>query len=78
MGLMIGLEFVADPQRKTPDPALRDRVVQRCYEKGLLVLGAGPSALRLAPPLILSREEADTAVELLAQVLEEVLEPTKA
>ncbi|WP_018467859.1 acetyl ornithine aminotransferase family protein [Calidithermus timidus] len=78
MGLMIGLEFVADPRAKTPDPALRDKVVQRCYEKGLLVLGAGPSAMRLAPPLILSQEEADTAVELFTQALEDVLEPTKA
>ncbi|WP_027891508.1 acetyl ornithine aminotransferase family protein [Calidithermus chliarophilus] len=77
-GLMIGLEFVADPQTKTPDPALRDKVVQRCYEKGLLVLGAGPSAMRLAPPLILTQEEADTAVELFTQALEDVLEPTKA
>lgn len=77
-GLMIGLEFVADPHAKTPDPALRDKVVQRCYEKGLLVLGAGPSAMRLAPPLILTPEEADTAVELLGEVLEEVLEPDRA
>jgi 4-aminobutyrate aminotransferase len=72
-GLMVGLDFVTDPQSRQEDPVLRDAVQQRAFERGLLVLGAGPSTIRLAPPLILSHAEADVAVDVLTDVLSELL-----
>ena len=42
-----------------------------CFERGLLVLGAGPNTIRLSPPLILTREQADCAVDILAACLGE-------
>ncbi len=77
-GLMVGLEAVKDPITKEEDPALRDALVKRCYQKGLMVLGAGTSAMRLAPPLIISKEEADLAIELVGEALADVLEQPKA
>jgi 4-aminobutyrate aminotransferase len=69
LGLMIGIELVKDQATKERAPALRDRVVQMCFERGLLVLGAGPNTIRISPPLILTREQADCAVDILAQCL---------
>src|SRR5579863_292921 len=66
LGLMIGIELVKDPSTKERAPALRDRVVQMCFARGLLVLGAGPNTIRLSPPLVLTREQADCAVDILA------------
>jgi 4-aminobutyrate aminotransferase len=63
LGLMIGIELVKDQASKERAPELRDRVVQLCFERGLLVLGAGPNTIRLSPPLVLTREQADWAVD---------------
>jgi 4-aminobutyrate aminotransferase len=65
-GLMIGLDF-GSPEEPRPD--LRDQAQKRAFEKGLLTLAAGPSALRLAPPLVLSREEAALGLEILEEAL---------
>jgi 4-aminobutyrate aminotransferase len=66
---MIGVEFVLDRESKEPARQLRDRFVQACFESGLLVLGAGPSTVRLSPPLILSDEEVDVGLALMEQAL---------
>lgn len=71
-GLMIGLDLVSDRERKTPAVKERDRVVNRCFQRGLLVLGCGSSVLRLAPPLIITRRQADDAVAVLDEVIGEV------
>jgi 4-aminobutyrate aminotransferase len=71
MGLLWGVDFVRDRDSRVEDKALRDRVIQRCFEKGLLVLGAGESVLRLCPPLIVKTEEVDIAVEILRDAIHE-------
>lgn len=68
-GLMIGLDF-GTPEEERPD--LRDKVVERAFQKGLLLLQAGPSAVRIAPPLILSKEEAAMGLEILEEVFREL------
>jgi 4-aminobutyrate aminotransferase len=71
LGLMIGVEF-ADRETRAPDPQLRDQVMQRCFEKGLLVLGCGENTLRFCPPLIVNRNEVDTAMAIFGGVLQEL------
>jgi 4-aminobutyrate aminotransferase len=68
-GLMIGIELVRDRQTKERATSERDAVVRECFTRGLLVLGAGRNAIRLSPPLILTMEQADTAVAILDQAL---------
>jgi 4-aminobutyrate aminotransferase len=63
-GLMIGMEIVKDRQAMTPAPAVRDKIVDTCFHKGLLVLPCGPTSLRFVPPLVIGKEEADTALEI--------------
>jgi len=68
-GLMIGVELVRDRKTKERATAERDRVVRECFTRGLLVLGAGQNAIRLSPPLVLTKDQADTALTLLDQAL---------
>ena len=69
MGLMIGIELVRDRQTKERAASERDRLVEECFNRGLLVLGAGRNALRLCPPLILSKSDADTAMRIIDESL---------
>ncbi len=64
-GLMIGIELVRDRQTRERATAERDRLVAECFARGLLVLGAGRNTLRLSPPLVLSKAQADTAVRII-------------
>src|SRR5271165_1279337 len=67
LGLMIGIEMVHDQESKERAPELRDRIVDDAFERGLLVLGAGRNTIRLSPPLVISRDQADFAVDTLEQ-----------
>jgi 4-aminobutyrate aminotransferase len=71
-GLMIGVELVEDRKTKKRAKKLRDEVVNRCFEKGLLILGCGPNTIRWAPALVIDRETADKALEIFEEVLTEV------
>ena len=68
-GLMIGVELVRDRETKERATSERDALVKECFTRGLLVLGAGRNAIRLAPPLVLTRQQADTAVAILDEAL---------
>lgn len=69
LGLMIGVEFVKDRETREPAPEFRDRVELNCYERGLIILGAGTNTIRWSPPLILTREEADVALEIFDEAI---------
>jgi 4-aminobutyrate aminotransferase len=72
LGLMIGLEFVTDRTTREPNPHVVDELVLGAFQRGLLLLGAGPSALRLAPPLVVDSEDVDTALQIVDEVLSAV------
>ena len=69
-GLMIGVEIVSDQTLKTPAPAERDAIIQRAFERGLLLLGAGENTIRLTPPLVISKSQATKAMNILEECLE--------
>ncbi|HYA27313.1 MAG TPA: aminotransferase class III-fold pyridoxal phosphate-dependent enzyme [Acidobacteriota bacterium] len=46
--------------------------MQKCFEKGLLLLSCGQSTLRFCPPLIVTDEEVATAVEIFDAAIGEV------
>jgi len=71
-GLMIGIELVKSQETREPNPEARHMVIQKAFQKGLLVLGCGESTVRLMPPLVIEREEADIALEILDGCLSEV------
>jgi 4-aminobutyrate aminotransferase len=69
LGLMIGIEMVRDKESKERAPEIRDRIVHDAFERGLLVLGAGRNTIRLSPPLIVTRDQANFAVDTLEECL---------
>jgi 4-aminobutyrate aminotransferase len=71
LGLMLGIEFVSDPKAQTPDPETRNRVVEAAFRKGLLILGAGTSTVRLSPPLVVDEEQCRFALRTLDQAIAE-------
>jgi len=69
LGLMIGIEFVKDRANKYPAEVLRDRIVQQAFERGLLMLGCGKSTIRISPPLMVNRDQADQALEIFDEAI---------
>jgi 4-aminobutyrate aminotransferase len=68
-GLMIGVELVKDKATRAPATALRNRVEELAFERGLIILGCGETAIRLCPPLILKPEEATVALDIFEESL---------
>jgi 4-aminobutyrate aminotransferase len=68
-GLMIGIEIVKDKATREPAVKLRNRIETLAFERGLIVLGCGETSLRLSPPLIVSKEEATVALDILEEAL---------
>ena len=68
-GLMVGVEIVTDKQAKTPGAAERDRIVDLAFARGVLFLGCGPNSIRIAPPLVVTSEQADIAMDVLEECI---------
>jgi 4-aminobutyrate aminotransferase len=71
-GLMIGIELVKSQEIREPNPEARKRVVDRAFGLGLLILGCGESTVRLMPPLVIDRQQADFAVDTLDRCIAEI------
>jgi 4-aminobutyrate aminotransferase len=68
-GLMIGIEIVEEKQTRRQAGRLRDRIVDLAFERGLLLLGCGENTIRLCPPLIVTQQETDVALDILEECL---------
>jgi 4-aminobutyrate aminotransferase len=71
-GLMIGVEIVKDQATREYGASERDQVVELAFERGVLLLGCGPSTVRIAPPLIVTKDEADIAMDVLEEAIASV------
>ncbi len=71
-GLMIGVEIVRDQATKERAPELRNEIIERAFRKGLLLLGAGENSIRVAPPLVIDKEQARVAARILEDAIREV------
>jgi 4-aminobutyrate aminotransferase len=69
LGLMIGIEIVTDKKTKKMGGPERDRIVELAFERGVLFLGAGPNTIRLCPPLVVTKEQADIALDVLEECI---------
>ncbi len=73
-GLMIGIEFVKDRRTKERAVDLRNHVIQRAFEMGLLLIPCGVNALRMTPPLNIERPLIEEGLHLFEQALTEAEE----
>jgi len=72
MGLGIALEIVEDKKTKTPAPDLAKRIIHECFQRGLALIapiGLYGSVIRIAPPLVITQNEAMTGVSIIADAL---------
>ncbi|HKO03667.1 MAG TPA: aminotransferase class III-fold pyridoxal phosphate-dependent enzyme, partial [Candidatus Acidoferrales bacterium] len=70
-GLMIGIEFVRDQRTREKAPELRNLIVQIAFQKGLIVLPAGETTMRLSPPLLVDEEQTEFALRTLEDCIRE-------
>lgn len=71
-GLMVGVELVKDRKSKEPASGARDKLIEEAFKRGILLLGAGASSLRLAPPLTITKNYVDVAVDIFEESLKKV------
>ena len=69
IGMMIGVDFVKDPDTRQPDAKLRDAVVDYAFERGLLTLGCGKSVIRISPPLCTTKAEMDEGLAIFEEAI---------
>jgi 4-aminobutyrate aminotransferase len=68
LGLMVAMDIIRADDSE-PYPAGRDAIIQDAFQRGLLLLGCGECAVRFCPPLCITAEQVDKALEILDQVL---------
>jgi len=61
VGLMIGVEIVKPDG--SVDPQMRDRIVVEGFKMGVVLLPCGDSVIRFCPPLVITKDEADTGLD---------------
>ncbi len=73
LGLMLGLEIVEDKKSKTPSSRITRIITKKLDEKGVLInsSGHGGNILAVAPPIIITKDEADHLCDLLAEAIRE-------
>jgi 4-aminobutyrate aminotransferase-like enzyme len=73
-GLVLGLEFIGEG--KAPAPELTGQIVHTAAERGLMLgkLGLYGNVIRVAPPLVITREEADLGVDILDRAIAAALD----
>ena len=73
-GLMLGIEFVKNHRTKERAVALRDHIIQRAFEMGLLLIPCGTNSLRMTPALNIERPLIEEGLHIFEQALTEAEE----
>lgn len=71
-GLLIGVDIVKDRFTKERDIEKTAKICWRCWEKGLILAFFSGSVLRIAPPLIITRQEVEKAMAIIEEAIFEV------
>ncbi|MCS7115253.1 MAG: acetyl ornithine aminotransferase family protein [Nitrososphaerota archaeon] len=71
-GLMIGVEIVEDKDGKKPAPEKAGEVVMRSWKRGVAVVTCGVSTISITPPLNITRDLVDPALDIIGDVIKKV------
>jgi 4-aminobutyrate aminotransferase len=77
LGLMIGIELVRDKKTKEYFPNeitesgknIKEVITGECFKRGLIIYGAGISSLRILPPLVITKDDAEQALTTIEEVI---------
>ena len=72
IGLMIGIEIVKNKRSREEDGKTKDKIIQSAAQKGLVLLGAGANVVRICPPLIITKQQADQGMNILEDVIRRI------
>jgi 4-aminobutyrate aminotransferase len=76
-GLMIGAEIVENKKTKAPAPKKAEEIMMRAWKRGVAVITCGKSTIRFAPPLVITKDLVDSALEIIIDTMNEVEKETK-
>jgi len=65
LGLMIGVEIVHNRNSKSPAVGERDFILHKSYENGLILLPVGDNSIRICPPLVITKAQANHGLDIL-------------
>jgi len=71
-GLSIGIDIVSDKSSKTKDSEAALKICNRCFDRGVVIIAIAGSVLRFQPPLVITDEELNTALNILEETIEEL------
>lgn len=74
-GLLIGIDIVRDRESKSPGVEEAEAICAEAFKRGLYIIrmGAfGTTSLRVAPPLVITEEQAEVALDILEESITEV------
>lgn len=73
LGLMIGVELVADRETRAQDADAFRHVQRHCLDRDLILIDCGPDGniIRFIPPLVTTTEELDWAIDVIDEALTE-------
>lgn len=71
-GLMIGIELVEDKKSKKPASKKAEDVMMQSWKRGVAVITCGKSTIRIAPPLIITRELIDSGLSIIEDAITHV------
>jgi 4-aminobutyrate aminotransferase len=71
-GLMIGVEIVENKESKKPAPQKASEIMTRSWKRGVNVITCGVSTIRVAPPLVITRDLVDAALDIIEDSMKEV------
>ena len=64
LGLMLAIDLQSTE--------IRDKVEERAFRNGLLLLGCGSKSIRIVPPLIINEEEVDMGIRILESAIKKI------
>lgn len=68
-GLMIGVDIVENKRAHKPAPELRDRICQEAFRRGLILLPAGETTIRVCPPLCMNKVQLEVGLNVLEEAI---------
>ena len=68
-GLVIGLDIVKDKATRERDPETTRKIITACCERGLIIGAVSGNVIRVAPPLVITKDAADESLDIMESVL---------
>ncbi|HHU5480714.1 TPA: aspartate aminotransferase family protein [Staphylococcus aureus] len=68
-GLSIGIDIVSDKKLKTRDASAALKICNYCFEHGVVIIAVAGNVLRFQPPLVITYEQLDTALNTIEDAL---------